>query len=111
VLSTSGQLQAQHFRGGFRKGFHPSFNPALQRGFTPNFGFTPSFGFTPRFQGVVFDPRLNRARFDPIEDRMENRFRFGVFDRIEDRLENRLRGRFVPGFGFVPGLRTCLVLL
>jgi hypothetical protein len=103
VLSTPGQVQAQHFRGGFPQGFHPSFNPALQRGFMPNFGFTPNFRFTPRFQGVGFDPRLNRARFERIEDRRENRFGFGRFERIEDRLENRLRGRFVPGLGFVPG--------
>jgi hypothetical protein len=116
VLGAPGQLHAQHSRGGslhgFRSGFQPSVSSGFRRGFTPSFGFTPGFGFDPRFDGRFFDPRLNRARFDRLEDRFENRFGFGRFDRFEDRFENRFRfgpfdprfrGGFVPGLGFVPG--------
>ena len=86
------QLAAQHSRGGSNHGFRPGQN-----------------GFDGRFNGRLFDPRFSRGRFDPFEDRLENRFRIGGFDpRFGGGfgfgfMVPGFAGGFVPGFGFAPG--------
>jgi hypothetical protein len=93
------------------------FNPNFRRTFTPGFGFTPGFapgvaltpgfgftpGFSPNFNRGVFDPRLNRMRFNRFDDRFEDRFerRFGFSSPFG--FGPSFSGGFVPGFGFVPG--------
>ncbi len=118
MLAVPGPLYAQHGRpargvspqrvpSSINRGFNPNFHRAFPPGFgftpgvtgTPSFGFTPGFGFTPNFNRGVFDPRLNRMRFDRFEDRFERRFGFpSPFG-----FPVGFTGGFVPGFGFVPG--------
>jgi hypothetical protein len=124
MLAGPGQLYAQHgrpARGAFPQRvpstINRGFNPNFRRTFTPGFGFTPGFpsgvtfapsfgftpGFSPNFNRGVFDPRLNRMRFNRFDDRFEDRFerRFGFSSPFG--FGSGFPGGFVPGFGFVPG--------
>jgi hypothetical protein len=92
VLGATGQVHAQHGRGGVPHVGHPVFRSPMMSGFRG--------GFDPRFHRGFFDSRFNRGFFDPRFHRgfFDPRFNRGFF--FDPRFNRSFMvPRFIPGFG------------